>query len=305
MPKSRVAFLGLGTMGQGMVRNLLANGHAVVAWNRTASRAQALVEMPLQAADHPREAVKDAEFVVTCLENDEALEQVALREPHGFVAGLKSGVRVIDCGTTSRELTRKLAARVEAVGAHYMDAPMTGSKLAAEGGRLTFMVSGAFHDVEAAKPVLQAMGKHVVYVGESIGLGQAAKYCLNMVQAVMLEGMLEGYALASRMGVPLARMAEVLEHSAGKSGIGSFKTPYVARRDYSPHFRLGLMHKDLHLALAEAASMHLPLAAARTVLTIYDQAMAEGLANDDFVAIAKLIERWNDVSLRDDELGHM
>jgi 3-hydroxyisobutyrate dehydrogenase-like beta-hydroxyacid dehydrogenase len=143
------------------------------------------------------------------------------------------------------------------------------------------------------------MGRHHVHVGEQVGLGQAAKYCLNLAQAVILEGVLEGYTLAKLLGVPLAKMAEIYEHSAGKTGVGGFKTPYLQAGDYTPHFRCDLMHKDLHLALAEAEDRRVPLPAATTVRGIYDQAVAEGLGGEDFLALAKLLERWARVSLRD------
>jgi 3-hydroxyisobutyrate dehydrogenase-like beta-hydroxyacid dehydrogenase len=146
------------------------------------------------------------------------------------------------------------------------------------------------------------MGKHVVHVGEQPRAGQAAKYCLNLSQAVVLQGVLEGYALAKTLGIPLAALAEIFEHSAGKTGVGTFKTPYLLRGELDdPHFRLDLMAKDLHLGLGEAQARRVPLPAAQTVRLLYDQAVAEGLGDRDFLATARLLERWIGAPLRDAE----
>jgi 3-hydroxyisobutyrate dehydrogenase-like beta-hydroxyacid dehydrogenase len=291
-----VAFLGLGTMGAGMARNLLARGHAVRGWNRSAAKAEPLRELGLELAATPAAAAHEADAAITCLTDDAAVEQVVLGE-QGVLAGLPRGALLIDCSTTSFALTERIAAAAAARGIAFVDAPITGSKLGAAGARLTFMVGGAPEHVARAQPLFDAMGRHVVHVGERVGQGQAAKYCLNMTQAIVLEGVLEGYVLARALDVPLAKMAEIYENSAGKTGVGSFKTPYLEARDFEPHFRLDLMHKDLHLALREAEDRRMPLPAAQAVRVLYDQAVAEGMGPRDFVAIVQLLERWAGVVL--------
>jgi 3-hydroxyisobutyrate dehydrogenase len=296
-----VAFCGLGTMGAGMVRNLLGAGFRVIGWNRTAARASALVGEGMRVAASPREAATGVDAVVLCVADDEAVREVALDARTGALAGIGEGSLVVDCSTTGLSLTRELADEVHERGGAFLDAPITGSKLGAEGGKLTFMVGGAREHVERARPVFEATGKHVVHVGEQIGAGQSAKYCLNMTQAVVLEGVLEGYALAKKLGVPVAKLAEVFDNSAGKTGVGSFKTPYLQAGDYSAHFKLWLMHKDLHLALGEASRLRLPLPLARAVCTLYDQGVAEGMGDEDFLVLARLLERWGHLSLRDED----
>ena len=209
-----------------------------------------------------------------------------------MLASLPTGSSLIDCSTTSFALTHRLDAASQARGVEFLDAPITGSKLGAANARLTFMVGGPSSRVERVQPLFEAMGRHVVHVGERVGQGQAAKYCLNMTQAIVLEGVLEGYALGRALDVPLAKLAEIFENSAGKTGVGSFKTPYLQARDFEPHFRLDLMHKDLHLALREAEDRRMPLPAAQTVRTLYDQAVAEGMGPRDFLAMVELLERW-------------
>ncbi len=295
-----VAFIGLGTMGSGMVRNLLRADFAVRGWNRTAARAEPLMAEGMVPAASPAEAAEGADVAVTCVSNDAALEDVALGD-RGVLAGLARGAVLVDCGTTSLELTRRLDERARAQGVAFLDAPITGSKLGAEGGKLTLMVGGAAADLARVRPLFEAVGKHTVHVGAAVGQGQAAKLCLNMTQAVMLEGVLEGYVLARTLGVPLPKMAEILDNSAGRSGVGAFKTPYLFRGDFEPHFRLDLMHKDLHLALGEAAARRVPLPLSRNVLTLYDQGVAEGLGDRDFLVLARLLERWARTDLREPE----
>lgn len=290
----RIAFLGLGTMGAGMARNLLAREHVVVGWNRSRDKAEALREHGLELADSPAMAAHAADAAIVCLSDDAAVEQVVLGDA-GVLATLPSDALLIDCSTTSFELTARVEAAASARGVAFLDAPITGSKLGAAGARLTFMVGGPAERVARAQPLFEAMGRHVVHVGERVGQGQAAKYCLNMTQAIVLEGVLEGYVLAQALDVPLTKLADIFEHSAGKTGVGSFKTPYLEARDFEPHFRLDLMHKDLHLALREAEDRRMPLPAAQAVRVLYDQAVAEGMGPRDFLAIVQLLERWGRV----------
>lgn len=296
---STVAFLGVGTMGSGMVRNLVKAGHEVVVWNRTRAKLEPLAaELDVRVVEWPIDAARAAGTVILCVSSDDAVQELVFGE-HGVLLGLGEGDLLIDCGTTSRHLTQTLEVACGERRAGFLDAPITGSKLGSEGGRLTFMIGGREELVERARPLFEAMGRHHVHVGELVGLGQAAKYCLNMAQAVILQGVLEGYALAKLLGVPIAKMAEIYDHSAGKTGVGGFKTPYLQAGDYTPHFRCDLMHKDLHLALAEAEARRVPLPAATTVRGLYDQAVAEGFGAEDFLILAKLLERWSKTPLRD------
>jgi 3-hydroxyisobutyrate dehydrogenase-like beta-hydroxyacid dehydrogenase len=287
----KVAFVGLGTMGSGMVRNLLKAGFSVTGFNRTPARMLPLIELGMERAPSPAETVEHAFFAIVAVSDDAALRAVSDGDD-GFIAQLRPGTVVINCGTHSLGLTAAMAEKTVGRGAEYLDAPMTGSKLGAENGALTFMVSGPLAALERARPLFSAMGKHVVHVGESPGLGQAAKYALNLSQAITLEGMLEAWGLALRLGVPLQKMSECFQHSAANSGVGTFKAAYLMREDYEPHFRLDLMHKDLHLAIEQAEARRMPLPAASSVVQVYDQAAAEGLGGRDFLATAILLRKW-------------
>lgn len=297
-----IAFLGLGTMGGSMARQLLLAGHELHAFNRSPGRREKLAERVasddakrLHLHEDPRAAVESAEVIISCMSDDAAIESLFFGEMQCLTA-IREGSLLIDCATTSLEFTEKLAVAAQKAKIAFVDAPMTGSLLGAQNGTLTFMAGGGQEDYDRAKPFLDTMGKHVVHVGPNAGAGQSAKCCLNMSQAVVLQGVLEGYALAKKLGVSLDAMAEIFEHSAGKTGVGSFKTPYLQRSDYTPHFRLDLMQKDLHLALEEASGHRLALPAAQAVRLVYDQGVAEGWGEQDFLVLAKLLERWGDFS---------
>lgn len=292
-------------MGGSMARQLLIAGYQVRAYNRSAARREALLaavdpdlHAQLELCSEPGVAVAQASIVVSCLSNDAALEDLLLTQG-GELVPLAEGALLLDTGTTSLALTQRLAKLAAAKGLAFVDAPMTGSMLGAKNGTLTFMVGGALQDVERVRPLLDAMGNHTVHVGPWVGAGQSAKCCLNMGQAVVLQGILESYALAQRLDVPLAAMSEIFEHSAGKTGVGSFKTPYLTRQDYTPHFRLDLMQKDLHLALERASQARLPLPCAQAVRLVYDQGVAEGWGEQDFLVLARLLERWGGFSFAD------
>jgi 3-hydroxyisobutyrate dehydrogenase/2-hydroxy-3-oxopropionate reductase len=297
MAQVNIGFLGLGTMGAGMVRNLLKAGFPVCGYNRTKARAQPLTELGMRPVDSPAEAVAEARYVIISVSDDDALRAVTEGD-RGLFARLASGSVVINCGTHSLELTRAIDTAVRGMRAEYLDAPVTGSKLGAEGGTLTFIVSGPSPALERTRPLFAAMGRHVVYVGDTPGLAQSAKYCLNLSQAITLEGMLEAWGLAQRLGVSLDKMSELFQKSAGSSGVGTFKATYLLKEDYEPHFRLDLMQKDLHLALDEASRLRLPLPVASSVVGLYDQAAAEGLGGRDFLATAALLGKWLGVKWR-------
>jgi 3-hydroxyisobutyrate dehydrogenase-like beta-hydroxyacid dehydrogenase len=278
-----------------MVRNLLKAGFSVKGYNRTAAPMLPLIEFGMGRAMSPADAVAEATFAIVAVSDDRALRAVGDGD-EGFIGRLRPGTVVINCGTHSLELTAAMAQETQGKGAEYLDAPMTGSKLGAENGQLTFMVGGPLPAVERARPLFSAMGKYVVHVGESPGLGQSAKYALNLSQAITLQGMLEAWGLALRLGVPLSKMSECFQHSAASSGVGTFKAPYLLREDFQPHFRLDLMQKDLHLAIEQAEARRMPLPAATSVLHVYDQAAAEGLGSRDFLATAILLSKWLSVN---------
>lgn len=287
MTVEKVAVLGLGTMGAGMAHNLLEKLAEVRVWNRTPARCAPLVEAGAVAAADPSAAVSGVDAVVVCVSDDPALRALVFES--GLLDAISPGTLFLDSGTTSVDLTLELGAALKDRGASFIDAPVTGSKAGAEGGTLTFMVGGAADDVARAQPLFEAMGNKVVHAGSRIGDGQRIKVCLNLSQAIMTQGISEGYALAEAQGLEMDKLREVFEDSAANCGIVKGKTPAIANRDFAPAFRLDLMRKDIGLALDRGYAHGQPLPAGHAVAALYDLAMQRGWGGDDFVSLCRLI----------------
>jgi 3-hydroxyisobutyrate dehydrogenase-like beta-hydroxyacid dehydrogenase len=285
----KVAFLGLGIMGEPMARNLLRAGFDLCVWNRTARRADALAAEGARRCDTPAQAVSEAQACVVMVADPPALEQV-LEGPHGALAGLRPGAVLANMGTQSIAQIESLARSCSAAGVAFVDAPVTGSRSGAVEATLTILAGAAPEDLEKARPVLAKLGKTILHVGRP-GDGTRAKLILNLIQAGMLVVWSEGLALGKRLGLSPALLAQVLENSAGNSGLFRYKTPFLLQRDFSTNFSLKLMDKDIKLALAEAEKLGLHLPGSTMTSETFSEAMAERLGEEDFVAIAKLAEK--------------
>ncbi|HSA93336.1 MAG TPA: NAD(P)-dependent oxidoreductase [Terriglobales bacterium] len=282
----RIAFIGMGIMGRPMAANLVKAGHEVTVWNRTPGKAPA----GAREAASAREAAREAEVVWMCVPDTAAVEQ-ALLGPQGVEASLKPGMVVVDSSTISPEATQRFAERVRARGADYLDAPLTGSKAAAEGGTLIFIVGGSEAAIEKLHPLWGAMGKQVIRMGGT-GMGQGAKLGLNLMIALMYESFAEALTLTRRLGVAPDSFLDLLRSSMARSGVLDYKAPFVERRDFSANFPLRLMHKDLHLILDAAKQHGVRLPGVEGVDTVYEAASQEGHDDLDYAATLLLIEKW-------------
>ncbi len=287
----RVTFLGLGRMGRPMAANLVAAGHDVVVWNRTAAVAEAFVgEHPgSTTAQSPADAVRDAEVVVTMLADDAALLATYVGDD-GVLAGLEGRpgtVVAIDMSTVSPPTVVDLAARLHAGGHALVDAPVSGSVPAATNAALTIMAAGDEAAVERALPVLESLGSTVVHVGPS-GAGATMKLALNSVLHGLNAGVSEALVLAERAGVHRTAAYDVLVASAVAAPFvhykrAAFEDPGTA----PPAFLLRLAAKDLRLALELADRVGSPMPQARANLAELELAVAAGHAEHDMSALAE------------------
>jgi 3-hydroxyisobutyrate dehydrogenase-like beta-hydroxyacid dehydrogenase len=282
----RIAFLGLGIMGRPMASNLVKAGHEVLVWNRTARQQ---VD-GAQTAVSPADAAKDADVIWMCVADTAAVERVMFAED-GVEPVLREGMVVVDSSTIAPSATLRFAERVAAKGVNWVDAPVTGSKIGAENAQLIFIVGGSTEAVEYLQPLFKAMGKTVIHVGDT-GKGQSAKICMNLQIALIYEGFAEGMTLARKLGVPPAKMVELIQASMIRSGVVDYKAPFVLRHDFSPNFPLRLMHKDIHLLLDTAKEVRVKLPALETVDEIYELASEEGWDDLDYAATIALLEKW-------------
>jgi len=288
----RVAFLGLGIMGQAMAANLVKAGHEVTVWNRTPGK---MVE-GAGVAPNPAAAAQGAEVVWLCVSDTAAVEKI-LFGPDGVEQSLADGMIITDSSTISPSATLKFAERVRARGVTYVDAPMTGSKVGAANGTLIFMVGADEPIIERLKPLFEAMGKKIFRMGET-GKGQATKLAMNLQIALIFEGFAEALTLATKLGVDPHQLVSLIEATMVRSGVVDYKAPFVLQHDFTPNFPLRLMHKDILLTLEAAKEARVKLPALETVEEIYDLATEEGHRDLDYAATLTLLEKWAGVQVK-------
>ena len=279
----KVAFLGLGIMGNSMARSLVKAGHEVTVWNRTPKAIDGA-----QTAKSPADAARNAEVVWMCVSDTAAVERI-LFAPDGVTTVVKPGTIVADSSTISPAATRDFAGKLRAKGADYVDAPVTGSKIAAESAQLIFMAGGKEETLAKLEPLFSAMGKKVVHMGET-GLGQSAKLAMNLQIAMIYEGFAEALTLAKRLGVQPEKLIDLIQASMVRSGVIDYKAPFVLKHDWTPNFPMRLMEKDLNLVKEAAAQNDLQLPGLESVRKIYQKGRAMGKSDLDYAATLDVVE---------------
>jgi 3-hydroxyisobutyrate dehydrogenase len=283
----QIAFIGLGNMGLPMALNLLKAGFGVRGFDASANAASAASAAGIPVAPGTKAAVEDADAVITMLPDGAILRKVY----DGILPAAKSGSLLIDCSTVDVASARAAHEAAAKAGLRSVDAPVSGGVGGASAGTLTFMAGGSKEAFEAAKPLLSAMGKNLVYCGAG-GAGQAAKICNNMVLGISMIGVCEAFALADKLGLDRQAMFDVVSTSSGQCwsintycpapGIGP-KSP--ADNDYKPGFAAPLMLKDLKLSQEAAGSVGAETPLGRHAAQLYAQFVAEGGADKDFSGV--------------------
>ena len=245
-----VAFLGLGVMGFPMAGHLAAKGHDVTVYNRTGARAESwLGQHRGTAAPTPAEAARGAEFVFTCVGNDDDLRAVVLG-PDGALAGMGEGAVLVDHTTTSAIVAREVAAAAEEAGIGFLDAPVSGGQAGAENGVLTVMVGGADAAFARAEPEMRAYGRTIVHMGAA-GNGQLTKMVNQICIAGIVQGLSEGLNFAVRAGLDAGRAVEVISGGAAQSWQMENRAATMLAGKYDYGFAVDWMRKDLGIALEE------------------------------------------------------
>ncbi len=292
MAQPNVSLIGLGLMGRPMGMNLLKAGFPLTVWNRTPSRAEALVAAGARLVASPREAAAAADVLITIVSDPPALEEVLWGHDgknDGAFAGLKRGALYIDSSTVSPSLAQKIAAASAGAGVHFLDAPVTGGTWGAEKGELVFMVGGDAQTLKTAEPVLSVMGKKWFHLGPN-GAGQTIKLAMNSLLALEVQAFAEALALVTRAGLPGEKLVEVMQASMARAGVLDVKAPMLLKGDYTPSFPLRLMHKDLSLALDLANQLGVPLPATASSRETYSYVKGSSQEDLDYAAVMKF---WN------------
>jgi 3-hydroxyisobutyrate dehydrogenase-like beta-hydroxyacid dehydrogenase len=286
---AKLGFLGLGLMGYPMARNLLRAGHEVALWSHTTGKARKLAsEERGTFCDTPRQVAENAECIFLCVGDTEMAKAVMLG-PDGLIEGVRSGTVVADASTISPKESRKIGAAFQAKGVEFLDIPCTGSTPGAEGGTLTFMIGGDEAVFSKVRPYLEPMGKRLYYCGGP-GMGLQAKLTQNLILSNILMAFNEGMVLATKAGVEPKLMLDILDNSAAKSGLISYKAPFVFRRDFQANFSTKWMDKDVGLALESGKELGVPLLLTGITRQLFQTAIAAGHAEEDMCSTIRVLE---------------
>ncbi|HEY0607121.1 MAG TPA: NAD(P)-dependent oxidoreductase, partial [Herpetosiphonaceae bacterium] len=284
----RVGFIGLGIMGRGMAHNLLKAGFDLRVWNRTASRADELVQAGAIAASTPAELAAESDVVIVCVSDTPDVVEVILGE-QGVIQGAQSGTLVIDMSTISPQTTQEIAAKLNDKGIHMLDAPVSGGSEGAARGTLSIMVGGDAAQLERAMPLLQAMGKTITHVGGT-GSGQTVKLVNQILVVGNALAMSEALLFAQAGGVDLQRAFDAVSQGAAGSWMLSNRGPQILARDWRPGFTIDLQQKDLRLVLAAADQMGVPVLATGLISNLYRTLQARDLGSEGNHALIKALE---------------
>lgn len=284
---AKLGFVGLGVMGGGMVERLLGKGHTVTGYNRTRSKAETLIARGMNWADSPRAAAAAGDVVFTMVTNSAALQAVT-EGPEGILAGLRAGKVLVDMSTVSPEFSRALAGKIRQANADMLDAPVSGSVLTLQQGKLSIMVGGREETFERLQPLLEDIGPKVTYVGEN-GLAVSMKIAMNLSLAVQMLAFSEGVLLAEKSGIARQTAVEALTHSAVASPMLQYRGPFVLRMPEEAWFDVNMMQKDMLLALEMGRRLDVPLPTTAVANEFLTAARAMGLARQDFASIFRVL----------------
>jgi 3-hydroxyisobutyrate dehydrogenase len=282
----KIAWIGLGTMGEFMAGHLLDAGHELTVHNRTRSREEALAARGASRAATPREAAEGAELVCLCVSDSPDVEAIVLGDD-GIAAGIPRGAVVLDCSTIAPATARSVAAALAERGAGAVDAPVSGGSEGARLGRLTAFVGGEDAHVAIARTALEAFCASITHLGGP-GSGQAGKAVNQVLISGTYAALGEGLALGEREGLPLEALVAALGGGAAGSWILENRSGNVIRGTYPLGFKMELHLKDLRIALAEADRLGLPMEVTRVVAEQAQRLVDSGHGDEDSSALARV-----------------
>jgi 3-hydroxyisobutyrate dehydrogenase-like beta-hydroxyacid dehydrogenase len=286
----RIGFLGLGTMGAPLANNLRRAGHTVTVWNRTLSKAEPLVKKGARPAASPRECATGQELVFTCVTDEKALEAV-LEGPEGVLAGLVAGDILVDCSTSGTRAARSVGERCQARGAHFVAAPLLGSRAAAEKAQLVVVLGGSPEGRERARTAVVAISARCIEL-DSAPHAALMKLVVNAVGGAMIAGFGEALALGASGGLDLARCIEVIQASSFHSPIFLMKGEQILNQDWEPRFAIALAEKDQRLAQEAAADQGARTPINSAVRQLFADAVQSGRGERDLCNVADLMLEW-------------
>jgi 2-hydroxy-3-oxopropionate reductase len=284
----RIGFIGLGLMGKPMARNLLKAGYPLVVYNRSQAPMAELQTDGASLATSPQEVAQQVDVVITCVSDSPDVEAVVLGN-NGVIEGARPGMLYVDMSTIAPATSRQVYAALKAKQVDALDAPVSGGDIGAQQGTLSIMVGGDEPAFQRALPILQVMGKNIVYIGES-GAGQVTKACNQIVVALTLQAVAEALTLAKKSGVDAAKVREALLGGFAQSRILEVHGKRMLDGCFEPGFKLSLHRKDMNIVLQTGRELSLPLLGAAQVTTLMDALLAQGKGDLDNAALITLYE---------------
>lgn len=284
----RVGFIGLGTMGKPMARNLIRAGYPLTVHNRSRGAVEELALEGAQTATSPKEVAASSDIIITVLPDSPDVEVVVTGE-QGIFEGARPGMLVIDMSTISPVVARRLAGDAQTRGVDMLDAPVSGGEVGAINGNLSIMVGGKKEAFDRALPLFQAMGKNIVHIGEA-GAGQVTKAANQIVVALTIEAVSEALVLAAQAGVDPAKVRQALLGGFAQSRILDVHGQRILDRNFKPGFRTNLHFKDLGIALATGKEYMVPLPATAHAHQMMNALLASGKGDLDHSVLFTLIE---------------
>lgn len=295
--KHIIGFIGIGTMGTFMSQNLIKQGYKVVVYDLNEQAMEYLVKAGAAKALHPRDVAERSSVVITMLPASPDVEAVVLG-PTGVLEGAKAGDILIDMGSSYPGSTRMIGERLVARGIRMLDAPVSGGAKGAKEATLSIMVGGSESDFDECRPIFEAMGKNIYYIGPA-SAGHTVKALNNLCSACSMIITSEAMAVATKLGLSPEKVIEVINSSTGRSWSSQFKFPtYVLNDNFNSGFSIGLMNKDVEIATRLGRELHVPMFVGAMVQQLYNLAVGEGAAGDCHTAIVKFIEDWSGVEIR-------
>src|SRR5882672_12305381 len=291
---ANLGFVGLGVMGSEMVNRLLSKGHSVTGYNRTRSKAEWLIKKGMKWADSPRAVVAESDVIFSMVTNSAALGAV-MNGPDGMIAAATPGKLFVDISTVSPAYSREITAKIREKGGDMMDAPVSGSVITLQEGKLSVMVGGRKETFEKVKPLLLDIGPKVTHVGDN-GLALVMKIGTNLSLAVQMLAFCEGVLLAEKSGIARETAVDVMVNSAIASPMIRYRGPFVLQQPDEAWFDVNMMQKDMVLAMDLGRQLDVPLPSTAVSNEILTAARGMGWTKYDFACMFDVLAAMSGVT---------
>jgi len=285
---AKIGWVGLGNMGTPMSTNLVKAGHEVTVWNRTKSKADPVLAAGAKWGDSPKAVTTGADVIFTMISDGPTLHAVTLGAG-GILEALKAGQILVDMSTVSPAESAKVNEAVEAKGAKFIRAPVTGSTVLATNATLGILASGDKAAYDKVLPLFEKMGKNQFYLGTG-EQARVMKLSLNMMIGCEMQLEAEAVVLAEKAGLNVKQVCEIIAGSAAGSPLTGYKAALISAGDYKPAFTVKLMMKDFDLAAEAAKQYGVPIPVTALTRHFLQAAASTGRAEKDFSVLTQLLE---------------